>query len=126
MKRHPEILNRLNIEQPEEVKPTIEPKKPRNRFRRLVDRFPRDGAVLETELIVAIMGLIPAEKGWLLGGAGGIAMLSLSKVSSNAVSRVLRNALVVNHSNYEKTKYFLHEEHKICLEGCDRPICLRY
>ncbi len=121
LKRHPKILDRPNIEQPEEVKPTIEPKKPRNRVRRLVDRFPRGGAIIETDLIIAIVSMI-AEKGWFLGGAGGIAMVSLSKVSSKSVSRVLRNALVVNYSNYEKTKYFLHEEHKICLEGCEQPL----
>ena len=121
LKRHPELLNRPNIQQPEEVKPTIEPKKPRNRFRRLLDRIPRGGSVIETELIIAIVSFI-AEKGWLVGGAGGMAMLSVTKVSSKAVGRVLRNALVVNHSNYEKTKYFLHEEHKICLEGCEQPL----
>ena len=62
LKKHPETLNRPNIEQPEEVKPAIEPKKPRNRFRRLVPRFPRGGAVIETELIIAIVTTI-AEKG---------------------------------------------------------------
>ena len=121
LKKHPEILNRPNIEQPEEVKPAIEPKKPRNRFRRLVPRFPRGGAVIEIELIIAIVNHI-AEHGWVIGGYASLAMLSLSKVSSKAVSRVLRNALLVNHSNYEKTKYFLPEEHKICLEGCERPL----
>jgi len=119
LKRHAELSNRPNLEEPEEVKPDIEPKS-KNRFRRLVPRFPRGGALIETELVIAIIGLI-AEKGWLLGGAGAIAGLSLTKVSSTAVGRVLRNAAVVNHSDYEKTKYFLllPEEHKISLEQCE-------
>ena len=122
LKWHSERLNRSNPEQSEAVEPALDPKKPRTRFR----RFPRGGAVLETELVVAIISLI-AEKGWLLGGVGGIAAVAASKVSSKALStlgnKVLRNALIVNHSDYEKKKYFLplQSEPEVSLEICERP-----
>jgi hypothetical protein len=112
LKNHPELLNNENSEK-------LETKKSGSRR-----FFPRGGALVEivgAKIVVNVAAAIVvlAKTGTWIGIFGTAGLVVITKIPKNAISTIVRSALPVSHSDFEKG-YILVDGKKIILTECGR------
>jgi len=107
LKNNPELLDNENSKK-------LQPKK-----RGLRRFFPRGGAGAKLVMNIGTVITYIAQKGTLTAILLTATGVVIKKIPANAVSRVVRNALPITHSDLEKN-YILVDGKKISLDQCDQ------